>query len=67
MILINMGRATFRSVLVFQFEIASIDQMTPDRKLALFFVIRLSFLMFNSIQNFLVFATIVSIQKKHDH
>ena len=61
MVIINTGRTTFRTTILYKVDIGKINEMSLRQKLIVYCAARFCFLLFNSVQNFLIFFTIVKV------
>jgi len=60
-IVINLARSFFRSVLLFFFDFEIMETMADHHREMMFFIGRFCFLLFNSLQNVMILAAIVVI------
>ena len=61
MVVINVGRSVFRTVAVFSFDLEFIQRMASANRSRWFVIAHSCFLLFNSLQNLMIFTTIVVI------
>ena len=61
MVIINLSRSSVRSILIFAKEISLFGEDKTGRMWRVLFIARFSFLLLDSIQNFMIFASIVAI------